>query len=384
MATLPPYQSLRIADLAAVFNHTTNSYKFYWFWGLLELVQEGQKATISLDAVLIKMIALSWHTVAYYKVSLGSQDKLSEVVQRALALGDLQADSKVEVIEAYLWGCYKAAQPSAAQKALLNALIKLRAYVPYRFLRPFLGRLPKGSTERAIAERSSEVFGVAEEAAPYKITSPTTSQEEDPMLTIHAVWRDYLQQHYKILREFAWWNLCQYLRARNPNVPNISAKLLPPYTVQRQLKTAKLFWKIALQASAKPALYDIYSGNPLTPQMPIDHFIPWSFVLHDRLWNLAPTTTAFNSSKGNRLPHRDYWQPFARLQYQAFQRCYVGVKRPSALLEDYSWLFRASVDTVAQYTELQFVQKLQQQLEPLCQQAINSGFEAGWTAPEGL
>lgn len=379
MATLPPYHQLRIAQLTAVFNHTTNSYKFYWFWGLLELVKGEQEATIPLDAVLIKMVALSWHTVAYYKIGLGRQDQLSEVIQRALELGDMQVDSKVETIEAYFWECYQATQPSLGQKGLRAALKKLRTYVPYRFLRPFFGRLPKGNLEQAIAERSSEVFRVAEEAAPYKINLSSSRQART--LTIHPVWRNYLQQHYKILREFAWWNLSQYLRARNPNVPNISAKLLPPYMAQRQLQKAKLFWETALQQTTWPPLYEVYSGAPMTLDMPIDHFIPWSFVLHDSLWNLAPTTTALNSSKGNRLPHRCYWQSFSTLQHQAFQRCYAAAKRPMVLLEDYSWLFQASVQAISKYSEKQFVEELRKQLAPLQQQAVNSGFEEGWIAP---
>ena len=39
----------------------------------------------------------------------------------------------------------------------------------------------------------------------------------------------------------------------------------------------------------------------------IDHFIPWSFVMNDELWNLMPMDTSLNSSKNNRLPK---WEPF--------------------------------------------------------------------------
>lgn len=380
MPTLPPYQSLRIAQLSGVFNHTTNSYKFYWFWGLLELVQGEAPKEIPLDAVLIKMVALSWHTVAYYKLSLGVQDRLGGVVERALNLGVLEAHSKTADIEAYLWSCWQSKQRSAPEKALIKALQQLRNYVPYRFLRPFFGRLPKRQTEQAIAERSQAAFGVAEEAAPYKINPASKQAAVGRTLTIHPIWRDYLQQHHKILQEFCWWNLCQYLRSRNPNVPSISAKLLPPYTVERKLKTAKRFWALALEQTTWPPLQDIYQAVSLQASMPIDHFIPWSFVLHDQLWNLTPTTTALNSSKGNRLPHRRYWTPFAELQYQAFQRCHQVAQRPNALLEDYSLLFQAPVAAIATYPQAQFVQTLRQHLAPLWQQAVNLGFEADWEA----
>ena len=34
----------------------------------------------------------------------------------------------------------------------------------------------------------------------------------------------------------------------------------------------------------------------------LDHFLPRSFVSHDRIWNLVPIAPAINSSKGARLP----------------------------------------------------------------------------------
>ncbi|MDY5576621.1 MAG: HNH endonuclease domain-containing protein [Lachnospiraceae bacterium] len=33
----------------------------------------------------------------------------------------------------------------------------------------------------------------------------------------------------------------------------------------------------------------------------IDHFVPWSYVAHDEMWNLNPTTKSINSSKRNNL-----------------------------------------------------------------------------------
>ncbi len=41
----------------------------------------------------------------------------------------------------------------------------------------------------------------------------------------------------------------------------------------------------------------------------IDHFVPWSFVMNDELWNLMPMDSSLNSSKSNRLPK---WDPFFR------------------------------------------------------------------------
>ncbi len=48
----------------------------------------------------------------------------------------------------------------------------------------------------------------------------------------------------------------------------------------------------------------------------MDHFIPWSFVMNDELWNLMPMDSSLNSSKSNKLPKWDpFFKNFAHNQY---------------------------------------------------------------------
>ena len=52
----------------------------------------------------------------------------------------------------------------------------------------------------------------------------------------------------------------------------------------------------------------------------IDHFVPWSYVAHDELWNLTPTTRCINSSKSNSLP--DWEQVFSiimKMEYLSYE-----------------------------------------------------------------
>lgn len=39
-------------------------------------------------------------------------------------------------------------------------------------------------------------------------------------------------------------------------------------------------------------------------EISIDHYVTWSFVLHDELWNLIPTFKNINSYKGNNIPNK--------------------------------------------------------------------------------
>ena len=68
----------------------------------------------------------------------------------------------------------------------------------------------------------------------------------------------------------------------------------------------------------------------------MDHFIPWSFVMNDELWNLMPMDSSLNGIKSNRLPRWDvFFRKFAANQYimyglvqekpgirKLYERCY--------------------------------------------------------------
>ena len=52
----------------------------------------------------------------------------------------------------------------------------------------------------------------------------------------------------------------------------------------------------------------------------LDHFIPWSFVLHDQMWNLVLTFKNINSKKSdNLLDYDTYIDKFRNIQYEAFE-----------------------------------------------------------------
>jgi CRISPR/Cas system Type II protein with McrA/HNH and RuvC-like nuclease domain len=115
---------------------------------------------------------------------------------------------------------------------------------------------------------------------------------------------------------------------------------------KRDLKTAKSFWNIAIEQTEIRCIYS--QSLMINGEISIDHFVPWSYVTHDLLWNLSPTTGAINSSKGNNLPSTSlYLDAFAKLQYKAFIKVYKYGKK--GLLENFSIVFHDDLDNIAQY-----------------------------------
>lgn len=91
----------------------------------------------------------------------------------------------------------------------------------------------------------------------------------------------------------------KWLQNNNPEVPGLIYKLAPMDEKMRKL------WEGILDVKD---IRDVFTGKRiLKKNYDVDHFIPWSFVMNDELWNLMPMDSSLNSSKSNKLPK---WNPF--------------------------------------------------------------------------
>lgn len=88
---------------------------------------------------------------------------------------------------------------------------------------------------------------------------------------------------------------------------------------------------------------------------PVDHFIPWSFVKDDKLWNFVLACPRCNSSKSNILPEQDY---FAALKERNAKLCNMNSSIVKQDFKTYSY----------------------SKLIEMHHSAIFNGFEYGWKA----
>ncbi len=186
-------------------------------------------------------------------------------------------------------------------------------------------------------------------------------------IQVNPLWVSYFQKHYSILRGFIFWHLVKFIQKNNPNVIGLTEKLEKP--VKRDLNLANRFWKGYLDEN--PDVTCIYSGRPITSQnLSLDHFLPWSYVAHDQLWNIIPTPKTINSSKGNCLPSFElYFERLSALQYGAVQ--FYREKESMKMLEDYDQIFKTDLRTLSIE---EFSAILKNHLLPHFQTARNLGF----------
>ncbi len=133
------------AKLNGVFANKTTSYKYFWFMAIISLAKERSTLSLSLRAILIRMVAISWNIILRREVILGKQDMLRKYINDIVRKTSLGKQSSEKNIEVYLNEHYH----DMDIDSILEPLLK---NVPYRFLSPWI----KYTTDREVMEKSQD------------------------------------------------------------------------------------------------------------------------------------------------------------------------------------------------------------------------------------
>jgi hypothetical protein len=371
MHNLPFQDKLPVERLASCFKNVTNSYKYYWFLAILEQLEKKPDASqFSVRDLALQMLSLVWYPLDFYKLSFGKQDSFKPIA---------------ETVSKYFHPNILPSAPDLYQqlqqeltlnelKSIANEVQQLVRYVPYRFQRPFVEKetrqLKDTQVNRAIVELTAKYFSSSDGMVMYRYI------ENEATIEFHPLWLSYLQRNLYTMRRFIYFELVCFLQKHNPHVPGLSEKLFRPRS--RNLSPATKFWKLYLQNNNYTCPYSSISLN--ATDFTLDHFVPWSYVAHDSLWNLLPVPQTVNSSKSNSLPSLPiYLSKFSSRQFQAFSFLLsANIQGKSLLLEDYVQLFGQDLSGLHLAGEETFINKLHETIRPLIQVAGNLGFRQDW------
>jgi 5-methylcytosine-specific restriction endonuclease McrA len=347
--TLPESKELPVNKLAACFNKTSATYKFYW---LLSILQAAENRNIEVEKreLFSRMISNAWFTVNYFNVSFGKQDIIQTAIREINNFETITIDEKRELVYQKLI--------TTKNIETERLLWHFNKNVPYWFLSPWF---PRNGNE-SDSKRAKRIYS---ESQTFK--SKCLYALDHRFIRINPDWIDYLSSNAKILKDFCFWNLALFLQSKNPNVPDIPNKLIKPATRSSLTKQRTQFWDLVLDELG--SVKCIYTGQVLTKgNYAVEHFIPYSFVSHDLIWNLIPAEKSFNSSKSNKLPLlKKHFRPFYSLQRQAYE--IIKNKTPkNELLEDYLTILPSQEQSL---NETKFMEIIQ----PLVTIASNNGFE---------
>lgn len=346
---LPDSKELPINLLAACFNKTSATYKFYWLLSIIQAAENGA-IKVSKRELFSRMISNSWYTVNYFNVSFGKQDLIQDAIQSINNLESITIDEKRETVYKKLLKT----KNTDTEKILWH----FDKNVPHWFLSPWFPT-KKNETSSIRANRIYSESQRSENKCLYALFSD--------YIEINPFWINYLISNARLLKDFCFWNLVLFLQSKNPNVPDIPNKLIKPATRNGLSKQRTQFWDVVLDELGEVDC--IYTGNKLIKgNYAVEHFIPYSFVSHDLIWNLIPADKSFNSSKNNKLPvFEKYFEPFYQLQNNAYE--IIRRKTPkNKLLEDYLSILSIEENSINK-------NKFKETIKPLLSIASNNGFE---------
>ena len=350
---IPTSDILTTNRLGKIFSNTVATYKFFWFVSIMQIHAKSDNPRISVWDIVIRMVANAWYPIHYFRLSFGKSDSLFDIVMDLQHITQIPIDANSQTI-------IEGLTSRLEDKQIKRLLTTLTLNVPYRFLRPWIDT----SDDKEMVRRSQTL----ENGSLYALYK----EDSDFYIVLNNTWDTYLHTHYNILIDFAYWNLTLFLQTRNPNVPAISSKLIRP-EVRNSLARQHNYWDMVMEIGGP--IHCIYTDKELHPKdYDLDHFIPWSFVSHDLLWNLIPSDASINSSKSNILPDLNVYLPkLAELQHHSLQLLIKNNKEPK-VMEDFISLGYTARE-LADMDDAHFRKLYERTFNPINQIALNMGFE---------
>ena len=357
---LPRHDGLEVERLAGVFRNTTQAYKHLFFRAILACIVKGARDVIPYADLLPEMAEAAWWPARRYRLSIGNlgvNDKIT------LFLDGIGNDpDEVFTVQ-------RVRNAARAQLGKQQSRGVLR-YVPQRFLQPWLegayGDIGDGQFDRFVKDYSLRLM--IARALPYGITPAGDG------IQLNEAWKDYILANLPIVSGWADFEWLSWVQSRNPNVPVTMEKLGPP-SERSSLESQHAFFRAA-HPLERPVC--IYTGGSIAPgELSLDHFLPRSFVGHDRIWNLVPMAKGPNSSKGARLPKPAFVDALAELHHGIIVALDpMGSRQWQRFGEEYAGDLRIAPEDLKDRDRL--VEAYHGTVGPMLAIAARMGFPAGW------
>lgn len=298
------YNTLDIEGFSKMLNSPSYCYKFYWLEAIVQLIS-ANTTRASYDEIINKMIANAWYLVLEYHIHLSGiygegiiKDNLEKAVLRLHEISQLANNaSEVEIINKL----YEFSE----DKDLHNYKTELTKNVPYKSLSGFANR---GIEKINLNSSSGRMMDYYNRLSQSEILLPYTFNEEKGLkrvITFNDSWIQMIRDNTMTILGWIQLEKVKWLQNNNPEVPGLVYKLSVSDEKIRKLANARKLWDATIETVL---IKDVFKDELIVAEnYDLDHFIPWSFVMNDELWNLMPMDSSWNSRKNNKLPK---WEKF--------------------------------------------------------------------------
>ena len=368
------HNTLDIESFSQMMKDPSYCYKFYWLEAIVDLISEGIQDT-TFDTIIDEMICNAWYSIREFHIHLSGiqsdglvRDGLERSILQLTELSDLPANaSKVEIKNAIL-------EHNAELKKAKEQLTKM---VPGRALAGFFSKsaeeVPWGSIRR-LTEYIRRIDSTVTRL-PYTFGDSSGLKKE---VHFNSEWMKMIQDNTVNILGWIQYEKVKWLQNNNPEVPGLIYKLAPMDEKMHKLNNVRKLWEGILDVHE---VRDVFTGNPINvKQYDVDHFIPWSFVMNDELWNLMPMDSSLNSSKSNKLPK---WDPFFMVFAENQYSMYTMIHEREALHKRFEACYKDNLHSIWAGQELyrpgntkeEFYNILQKNMQPVYDSARRQGYE---------
>lgn len=369
------YNALDIEGFSRMMKDPSYCYKFYWLEAIVQLISEDKKEA-TYDEIINEMIANAWYSVLEFHVHLSGiwgdgqvKDSLEKAVLKLHKLSGLQSNvSKVEIKN----------KIKEFDKELHSEKITLTQNVPYKALSGFANR---GFERIDLNSSAGKMMAYYNKLSTFENPLPYTFGEQkglDRKIVFHNSWIQMIQDNTVSILGWIQYEKVKWLQNNNPEVPGLVYKLAPLDEKMRKLGHVRKLWEGIMETTS---VIDVFKDEPIQPNAyDVDHFIPWSFVMNDELWNLMPMDSSLNSSKNNRLPQWDkFFVKFANNQYLMYEQ----VHEKAGIHKLYEACYRDNLHSIWASQELyrkgnsqeEFCGILERNMRPVWDSARRQGYE---------
>lgn len=123
-------------------------------------------------------------------------------------------------------------------------------------------------------------------------------------IRLNASAYEFLLKFQEVLFRLNNYELTKFIQSKNKQ----HSKEIIIENIENITKRESLFdyKEILLKHTEPRCFYTNVSLQTDYSRISVDHFIPWSFIHSDNLWNFVLTTSSVNSRKSSKLPTEDY------------------------------------------------------------------------------
>lgn len=369
------YNKLDIEGFSRMMKDPSYCYKFYWLEAIVKLISEDKKDA-TYDEIINEMIANAWYSVLEFHVHLSGiwgdgdiKDNLEKAVLKLHELSGLPGNaSKVEIKN----------KIKEFDKDLHGEKITLTHNVPYKALSGFANRgnelIDLNSSAGRMMLYYNRINNI-ETPLPYTFGNQKGLERK---ILFHESWIQMIQDNMVSILGWIQYEKVRWLQSNNPEVPGLVYKLAPLDERMRKLGHVRKLWEGILDLTN---IMDVFKDRPIVKSdYDVDHFIPWSFVMNDELWNLMPMDSSLNSSKSNRLPQWDrFFDRFAQNQYTMYEL----IHEKAGIRKLYESCYRDNLHSIWASQELyregnskeEFFGILERNMRPVWDSARRQGYE---------